>query len=153
MKKLFVALAAIAMSATFAAKADDCNNKQCNQPQTCNQPCDTACARPCDSPRFCPFDGLNLTEAQKQKFKELRAQKQQAKQAKKEAKRDAKAERKADRKADRKEAKKAQLAEIKSILTPEQYLLFLENNFVNGDGQRVINHAGKPGGPAPRHRR
>lgn len=135
MKKIIVALAAIAMTAGFAANADVCNNKpcdkQCNKP--CNQPCDTACTNPCAQAQFCPFDGLNLTDAQKQQFKDLRAKRQQAK-------KDAKADRKADRKA----AKKAQLDEIKSILTPEQYTLFLENHFVNGNGSKVAARAGKP---------
>lgn len=127
MKKIIVALAAVAMTAGFVAKSDVCNT-QCNKPQ----PCDSAFTAPCP-PKFCPFEGLNLTDTQKQQLKEL-SEKQ--KQARTEAKKE-KAERKAEKKADRKALKRARLDEIKNILTPEQYVTFLENNYLNGDASKI----------------
>ncbi|MCM1310015.1 MAG: hypothetical protein NC301_03185 [Bacteroides sp.] len=131
MKKLIMALAAVALTAGIASATPDKNKKQCNNPQQCpqaqqcNQPCDTACNKPC-APKFCPFDNLNLTDTQKQQLKDLRAKHQQEKKA-------AKAERKANRKA----AKKAHLDEIKVILTPEQYVLFLENSYLYGNAPKM----------------
>lgn len=135
MKNFFVVLAALAISAGFAAKADD----QCTGPQNCPNQTDCpqkACPQqPCDMKaceKACPFEGLNLTDAQKEQLKELRekaakARKQamqQAKQAKSKAQQ-AKSQAKS-------EDKRNRLAEIKKILTPEQYIQFLENHFVNG---------------------
>lgn len=57
---------------------------------------------------------------------------------------------KAERKNFSKEIRTAELADLKQVLTADQYVKFLENNFINGkradkpgkDGQR-------PGGPRP----
>lgn len=136
MKKIIVALAAVAISAGFAAKADttcagpnnypqktDCPQQACAQQACPQQPCD---AKPCE--KACPFDGLNLTDAQKQQFKELR---EKAAQARKDAKQ--------QRKQAKSDCKRNRLAEIKKILTPEQYVQFLENHFVNGGGNKSFD--------------
>lgn len=129
-KKLIMALAAVAMTAGFAAKADNCCNQRrhCNDnDRHCTQPCDVNANR-CDSaaccPGACPFDDLGLTDAQKQQLKDLRTRQAEAR---KSATRNAKQLRK-DARSD---SRRAELAEIKKILTPEQYVKFLEGNFVD----------------------
>ena len=93
-----------------------------------------------------PYEGLNLTDAQKSKLAELDSKRMADRKAKMEAR---KAEVKgqksqrndADLKA-RMEARKADkleyLKEVKAIIGPDQYVVFLENFYVNGGG----NHNG-----------
>lgn len=143
MKKFIVALAAMAMTAGMAAEAKQCpqQNRQCRQECTqqcpqcpqCPQKCDSVCATPC-ARQQCAFDNLNLTDAQKQQLKDLCAKQRQCKK---------------DAKADRKAAKQERLNAIKGILTPEQYVTFLENHFLNGGG-KFMPRAGKHG-HAARH--
>lgn len=78
------------------------------------------------------FAGLNLTEQQKSQLQQLnerkKAERQQQAQQRKEA--DKKAG--ADRRQARLDAKKAYLQEVKSILGPDNYVIFLENFYING---------------------
>ncbi len=118
MKNIFVGatllLAAIVGTNTAMAQNQSCNNCQ---PKNCaisnckipaNQNCDTVCA-PCGPQKGCSaFDGLNLTDQQKEQLASLR------------------------KNTSRDFNRKDQLAKIKTILTPEQYQQFLENAFVNG---------------------
>lgn len=136
MKKFIVALAAVAMTAGFVAKADDNNNRPCQGARQCDVPCEN---RPCaaaDCKAVCPFDNLNLTDAQKEQLKALRAKKIEARKAQKQ-----------DKKAAKAECRRAELAEIKAILTPEQYVQFLENNYVDKSFNRAMrHHAMRPDG-------
>lgn len=83
-----------------------------------------------------PFAGLNLNDSQKQAIKDLK---------KPSCKGDTASGK------DRKTVRSEYLAKIKSILTPEQYQQFLENNFVNGTpkhnkhGINKNHHKGKKG--------
>lgn len=97
-----------------------------------------------------PYEGLTLTDAQKTKLAELDSKRMAARQAKMEAR---KAEMK-DQKGDkskyngdmktRMDARKADkieyLKEVKEIIGPDQYVVFLENMYVNDGGG---NHGGK----------
>lgn len=135
MKKIMIAAAVMAMTCGFSLRADN-NNQGKNCPVAAR--CDTTgCFGPrgC-APAFCEFDGIQLTDAQKAQLKTLkekgradRATKQQAKQ-----------ERKAQKRAGREAARKSYLDELKKILSPEQYLQYLENSYVRGGAK-----AGKPG--------
>lgn len=99
------------------------------------------------------FDGLNLTDAQKQSLKDIKkpsckkdssctkANKECTK-ANKECTKADKKEMKAERAQRMKTARKEYLSQIQQILTPEQYQQFLENNFVNG-APRHNKHAMK----------
>lgn len=77
----------------------------------------------CAKKSQCPFNGLNLTDAQKNKLKELHkaeaAKRQECKQAKQGCSRTMRTE---------------HLAAVKAILTPEQYVSYLENIAVSGHG-------------------
>lgn len=81
-----------------------------------------------------PFEGMNLTEAQQQKLQQLnesrRAAREQQKMAKKETKQRNDSVKKAARIAD----KKAYLEEVKAIIGPDQYVVFLENAYVFNNG-------------------
>lgn len=111
MKKIITALTAVVMTMGISAQAQ--NQQQSTQAQDCpRQECK-------QSSRDCAFNGLNLTDAQKEQLKaaaKKRTDARKDKKAKKEAIKD---------------EKRAFLAEIKAILTPEQYVQFLENSFVN----------------------
>lgn len=97
------------------------------------------------------FEGINLTAAQKAKLQEL----QKAQAAKRtsqatEAKADA-AKARQDRQAAMKAEKRACLDEIKSVLTADQYVTFLENAFMQQGqrmgmpSQRMGTRQGRPG--------
>lgn len=108
MKKFIVALATVAMTMGFSAQAQ--TEQKCEQAQKCAQ---AECRQ---APGDCGFESLNLTDAQKEQLKALGKKRMEAKKDKKEA---------------RKEDARAFLADLKTILTPEQYVQFLENSFVN----------------------
>lgn len=85
------------------------------------------------------FEGLNLSAQQQQQLqdlqKNLRAEKAGEKKDKKEDLSEAqKKELKKANKAAKKERKQKYLNGVKSILTPDQYVIFLENFYVNQGG-------------------
>lgn len=97
-----------------------------------------------------PYEGLTLSDAQKTKLAELDAKQQAKRQANMEARKAQKDANKADKKnmtdAEKQAAKKAKmdsrraekmeyLQEVKAIVGPEQYVVFLENMYVNGGQQ------------------
>ncbi len=81
-------------------------------------------------PKCCtanPFEGLNLTQEQQTKIDALKAEcKTRCDKAKADKK-----ERRAERASQQRTNRADMLAKLKGILTPEQYVKFLENNFVN----------------------
>lgn len=98
--------------ASQACSPDNCNTPNCAAPN---------CA-PGENARRCasPFEGLNLTAEQQTKLDALKSDcKASAEKAR------------TERKNKRNECRQARLAKIKEILTPEQYVQFLENAFVS----------------------
>ncbi len=98
-----------------AQAAPSCAEATCNKPRECAQ-------SKCN-----PFEGLNLTGQQQAQLKELREQhaaknKEKCEKARKD---------KAEARECRKECKKNYLAQVKAILTPEQYVTILENTYIN----------------------
>ena len=101
------------------------------------------------------FDGLNLTDTQKTKLEELRKEFKAKKESgvKKDENRkdkkdqltaEQKQQMKAEKQAKRQEAKQNYLNGVKSILTPEQYTQFLENNFkIAGHHHKGMKKGGK----------
>lgn len=129
MKKIFIALSVIA-AASFGVNAQNNSDKTaCPQAPGCNVKAgDKSC---CTAPN--PFEGLNLTEQQQKKIDELRQANRQQKLANdsiRKANRDQKMR-------DFKNKRSEYLKSVKAILTPEQYVQYLENSYVNS--------------PAPRH--
>lgn len=141
MKKSILSMAVVAVSLfTFGAMAQTsctkkcdkaCDKKECCKGET---RCDKEGKRPCPN----PFEGINLTQEQKDKLKDMApCKKQEACKKKQRECRDsvARAER------------VGYLKNVKGVLTPEQYVQFLENMFVNPQPQK----SGM--GRAPRHHR
>lgn len=90
-------------------------------------------------PQFNPFDGVQLTDDQQQKLAVLRqglgpvmlSPEQQAKiPENKNLTEEQKKQLKAEKKAKKLEAKKNYLNGVKEILTPDQYVIFLENCYL-----------------------
>lgn len=134
-KVLFASL--IALSGIFAtASAQKPQGHQCAAAEGQACAASQSCSQSQGKCAFNPFEGLNLTEQQQAKLDALKQEKKAAKDA---AKKD-----KADRKqADRAQAKSQraeELAKIKEILTPEQYVTFLENNYLNAGNRQMMAH-------------
>lgn len=113
-----IALAATIGFGSMTAMADD-NNKK-NDNAVCTQ-------------QTCALQGITLTEKQQAEIAALQANRKKDLQARRD-------QRDKDRKAgfeQRQADRKNYLAELKKILTPEQYVQMLENNFVNGKGLRA----------------
>lgn len=138
MKKTVIAFSLV-LSSLFAGNvmaqtssaAVGCSKTTCTKTEACT-PADTCFTRG-DAGRPDPFAGLNLTEDQQTRLKALRPC---GKADKKCDKADKKCDKKMDaqdRQSRREAAKKARqeyLAGVKTILTPDQYVVFLENFYV-----------------------
>lgn len=127
-KKIFaiamMALATAGTSTVFAARADEKNDK-------CRKDCArTECAAKttkdsCCANRPSPFDGLNLSADQQAKIKALKANCK----AEKVKEKTESAKLRSEMKNRKENGRREYLAKIKEILTPEQYVQFLENSF------------------------
>lgn len=138
MKKKILGFALIAMTLTaFNGMAQNPDNNNTTAKQECVKG-KKADKQECRK-QLCPFDGLNLTDAQKTQLQQLDNKRKAARQEQTQARKDKKQEMKNDRLAERQAAKKAYLEEVKAIIGPDNYVVFLENFYVNGGG----NHDGK----------
>ncbi len=116
MKKSIIALAVlIASSVSFSAFA------QCPKAAKCSA---DSCVTACESVLF---EGITLTPDQQTKIKALKESAAKERGEKIKADRTAKA-------GARKEARKGYLKNMKEILTPDQYVIFLENAYVTTPG-------------------
>ena len=117
----FAAIGLIAFTSSaqqFAAKTqDDTAKKECCKKQPCNKNLGMAN----------PMAGIELTAEQQASLKALN---EKFYNQKKENRQEAKEENKGEKKGYR-ETKKAYLTELQSILTPEQYVTYLENQVLN----------------------
>ena len=156
MKTKAFALAALIFAAgstaCFAANDKNADSKQATECTKQNK-CDKECHKGMN-----PFEGLNLTADQQAKLEALKQNCPMKADKQKVDKQDKKNDRKADMMAKRIQGKRDFLAQIKSILTPEQYVQFLENSFVNGQNrQGKMNHPqkmdGKKGSKGDGHKR
>lgn len=135
-KKIFaiamVALATVGGSSAFAARQDkkqdctpDCPQKECTLDA---KKCDK---KDCKAQRPSPFDGLNLTADQQTKLDQLRDDARKEQQAIRQQAQADRQKAREDGKAFAEKARKDYLAKVKEILSPEQYVQFLENAYVN----------------------
>lgn len=133
MKKKILSLALVAMSfVTFSSMAQNtadatgaARNKKEN---VCTNPADCKQKRACVN----PFEGINLTEAQQTKLQELSARQKAAREESAKARKDNKQRIDSTRMADRRASRKSYLQEVKEIIGHDQYVVFLENFYVNG---------------------
>lgn len=92
---------------------------------------------------FNPFEGLNLSEKQLTDLKALSdAQREQRMKERSEAK-NGERQNPADRAAALQQERKDNLNKIKAILSPEQYVQFLENCYLNPTSQRMGGQDGR----------
>lgn len=134
MKKKFLGIALIAMSlVSFTSVAQNTtDNNSAKIEKVKRQKCDKAsCVN--------PFEGLNITEAQKTQLQALNTKRMEQRKQQAQARKADKQRNDSTRMEARKNARKEYLEEVKAIIGPDQYVVFLENMYVNGGG----NHNGK----------
>lgn len=139
MKKKFICIAIAAMSlVSFNSFAQTSDNSSSNDKVKCERS-----EKQCRQNKANPYEGLTLSDAQKQQLEQLdskrKAERKQKAEARKAEKKQNAEARKADRqqnaeacKAERRASRKAYLEEVKAIVGPEQYVLFLENIAIDG---------------------
>lgn len=148
-KNLIIAMACVAMTAGFTAAAQTekkCDKQQCPKTEQCQQK--QQCTQPGQCARPCEFEGLNLTDAQKAQIKTIKEEQFAQRKAAKESKKEAKAKAKGDRRAAREAARAEYLNKVKAVLTPEQYVQYLENQAkqpAKGKGMKPAMQKGKKG--------
>lgn len=140
-KKTIAAI--IGLTAIVATPAFAKDNKKANAPE-----CRGNKTEQCTGDKQCPvavnpFEGLNLTTQQQEQIKALKDECKAQRQAQAKERKDNAQKAKADKANGKREMRAAQLAKIKAILTPEQYVQFLENSFVNGDNMPKVARDGK----------
>lgn len=140
MKKKILSLAIIAAAFNAfngVAQTNDNNNaKAVCVAQQCGKP-----GKGCPK-EACPFDGLNITDAQKAQLQQLNASRREARKAQAATQKADRQRNDSARMAQRRADKKEYLEQVKAIIGPDQYVVFLENFYVNGGGQQ------RPGGKA-----
>lgn len=150
MKKKIFGLAMIAISlAAFNGMAQSsapdtktCKENVCKEKADCKMKKD---GKKMKENKICAFEGLNLTDAQKAQLKELNSKRNEARKAQGEARKQEKQRNDSAIMAQRKAEKKAYLEEVKAIIGPDQYVIFLENMVMNGGGrdmQKAAMHKG-----------
>lgn len=118
-------VASLGISA-FAQTPAACPNKAADCPRSAACAPAKACGDSCCTAVF--FEGITLTPEQQTKIAAIKADRQKAAKEARE-----------NRKADRKNCKRDYLNKMKEVLTPEQYVVFLENMVVNRpDGQKAF---------------
>ena len=145
MKKKVLGIALLAMSFVgFSAAA---------QPPATNAPAQQETVRKGDrqgrKAQVNPFEGMNLSDAQQAQLKQLNEKRQAERQARKQTRKDEKQRNDSARMAERRNEKKSYLDQVKAIVGPEQYVVFLENFYVSGGnkqgGKNVKSKDGRKG--------
>lgn len=134
MKKKVLGLALVAMSlVSFSSMAQNKSNDTTTKQETVKgKKTDKQNRRT----QINPFDGLSLTETQKSQLQQLDANRKTARKQQAQTRRENKQRNDSARMAQRQATKKAYLDEVKAIIGPEQYVVFLENMYVNSGGHR-----------------
>lgn len=136
MKKKILGIALLAMSFVgFSAAA---------QTPAANTPAQQETVRKGDrqgrNAQVNPFEGMNLSDAQQAQLKQLNEKRQAERQARKQTRKDEKQRKDSARMAERRNEKKSYLDQVKAIVGPEQYVVFLENFYVSGGNKAAMGH-------------
>lgn len=127
MKKKIFALALMAVSLVALPSMAKDNNTGCTKTEKCTKGKDKDCSKG----RPCAFDKLNITDTQKAQLKDLTTKyRAEGKASAKQAKAQRHAADSVARDA-RRQAKAQYLQDIKAIVGPEQYVVFLENFYLD----------------------
>lgn len=135
MKKKILGIALIAISFVAfngMAQSATCSNNENNVCNKINTNKRNAKAN--------PYEGLTLTEAQQTQLMQLDAKCKAECKQKAESRKEKKNMEKTDRIAEKRASKKEYLKNVKAIIGPEQYIVFLENMFVNSPAQGRGKH-------------
>lgn len=133
----FISMNAFAQAPSKDGKGRRGDRKECVNPQQCANPQECkAKGQACN-----PFEGLNLTDAQKTKLQAIPCPRQVAQDMKKAAKGDSIKANKEAAKLMRKDIRANYLRQVKQVLSADQYTTFLENFFINNAGAK--NHKNK----------
>ncbi|MDE7153063.1 MAG: Spy/CpxP family protein refolding chaperone [Muribaculaceae bacterium] len=141
MKKTLVTLSlAVATIFGFSAFAQQQDKTQCNKERT-EKCCKSDKEKKCDRgqrPCFNPFEGIELSAEQQTKIdalkQECQAKRQEMKSDRKKSDDNSSKISREERMKQRQQSKRDYLAKVKAILTPDQYVTFLENMVVNNPG-------------------
>ena len=133
-KKILVMALIIAGAFSVGTVAQNKDSKDCPKKEC------TAVAKDCKK-SACPFDGMNLTDAQKNQLKTLNTQMCDSR---KEIK-DKKIENAKEIKAGREAAQTKYNEGLKKILTPEQYTQYLEKQLNNKNCKKGDRYCNKKG--------
>ena len=146
MKKKILSLALIAMSLTSFGSFAQSPASSCNAPQgqcVAGQDCGQKIKRAHKN----PYEGLNLTDAQKAQLQQLDAKRKAEKQKKMEALKAEKQRNDSVRNAAAQADRLQYLEEVKEIVGPDQYIDFLENYYVGapqkGKAMKMSHKDGK----------
>lgn len=86
------------------------------------------------------FEGITLTPEQQTKLATLKKNRAESRKTRMEAGKQQRDENRAKMREERKNARKQNLADMKQVLTPEQYVVYLENVVVNAPDNRMPAH-------------
>lgn len=137
---------------TQCAPASNCNQTQCVPAADCNRNQCVLGDGSYNCNKNCPFANLNLTDTQQKQIQVLNQKYDTQKRDLSKLKKDNKERNDAARSELRKQAQQMQtqkLADIKKILTPEQYTKYLENCYMAGNNK--VKHARKGDPRGNRH--
>lgn len=153
MKKTFIALAFIAAGA-FAFNANAANTKNdkqvCENKTECCKKDNKECGRKDRMAKA--FEGIQLTEQQQTALNALNAKRAEARKAKAAERKNGKEVKnantdktaRADKQQERMNARLAYLKEVQKILTPDQYITFLENTAISAPHGKMAAHKNGP---------
>lgn len=142
-KKSIIALTlAAAVAIPFSASAD--NKAKANDNKNCPAQCERnkkGMRQQCAN----PFDGINLSADQQAKIKALGCPVARPSKEEQAKMKEDRAKMRVEKVKKMKETRANYLAQLKQILTPEQYTQFLENNYLNRPMFNKMNKNGKNG--------
>lgn len=141
MKKTLVSisLALMAMCGFSAVAQQQDTNAPKEKTEKCcknNQRCEKGKS---ECPRFNAFEGITLSADQQSKIDALKQARKEGRCKMNEAKNKAARPDRKERAAEHRQAKREYLTQVKEILTPDQYVVFLENIAINAPAK----HGGK----------
>lgn len=129
MKKKILALAVVVISLVGGSALAQNPSNECTNKEKCSKEMVKCKENHC--PKADPFKGMNLTDAQKSKIKDLNEKVKLARKQKAEAYKAEKMKKDSAKFAERRQAKKEYLEELKAIIGPDNYVIFLENEYLS----------------------
>lgn len=158
MKKKFLSLALVAMSilafggnaqAAGVSDNESCTRTECNGGKKCGSEQKCGKAQKCGkvikaekkrAERRSVFDKMNLTADQKEKIGQLDQKRREARRSQVAARRTERRQNDSVARAEYQAEKRQYLSDLKSILGPDNYVVFLEDFYLQDQPVRAMNH-------------